>query len=108
MMDLNNCVIMSDRSALPCTEGEGGAAKVIKNRLAGNKPLGPMVTSMLNVELVPEQDCYNEEPEELVVLGGMEFEVLPAERTDKSKRAKPYDQPDSKKVAKKTIPDNPT
>ncbi len=67
-----------------------------------------MVTSMLNVELVPEQDCYNEEPEELVVLGGMEFEVLPAERTDKSKRAKPYDQPDSKKVAKKTIPDNPT
>ncbi len=108
MMDLNNHVIMSDGSALPCAEGEGGAAKVIKNRLAGNKPSGPMATSVLNIELVPEQDCYNEEPKELAVLGGMEFKVLPAERTDKSKRAKPYDWPDSKKVAKKTIPDNPT
>ncbi len=108
MMGLNNRVIMSDGSALPCAEGEGGAAKVIKNRLAGNKPSGPMATSALNIELVPEQDCYNEEPEELAVLGGMEFEVLPAERTDKSKRAKPYDRPDSKKVAEKTIPDNPT
>ncbi len=57
MLDLNNCIIMSNGSALPHAEGEGGATKVIKNRLGGNAPLslGPMATSALNVELVPPE-----------------------------------------------------
>ncbi len=109
MLDLNNCIIMSNGSALPHAEGEGGATKVIKNRLGGNAPLslGPMATSALNVELVSEEDYYKEEPEELVVLGAMEFEVLPAERTDKLKRSKPYDRVDSKKGLEKSVPEVP-
>src|SRR5258708_21883051 len=41
MMDLNNRVVMTDGSPLPRAEGEDGAAKLIENRLAGNKPSGP-------------------------------------------------------------------
>ncbi len=52
---------------------------------------GPTAMSMSNVELVAAEADYEDESEELAVLGLMEFEVLPANRLDKSKRYKPYD-----------------
>src|SRR5258708_23910821 len=66
-----------------------------------------MATSASNVELVSEEDYYKEEPEELVVLGAMEFEVVPVEQTDKLKRSKPYDHVDSKKGLEKSVPEVP-
>src|SRR5258708_36524060 len=36
----------------------------------------------------------------------MEFEVLPADRLDKSKRYKPYDEPEAKKGVEKTLPES--
>src|SRR5258708_1627768 len=108
-MDLNNQVVMSDGSTLPRAEGEGGVAKVIKDWLSGNVPSssGPMATNASNVELVSEESYYNDEPKELAVLGEMEFDVVPAERTDKSKQLKPYDRKESKKVVEKTLPEVP-
>ncbi len=47
--------------------------------------------STSNVELVAAEADYEDESKELAVLGSMEFEVLPANRFDKSKRYKPYD-----------------
>jgi len=99
---------MSDGMALPCAKGEGGVAKQIRDRLAGNKSSvpGPMSTSASNVEVVAAENAYyDDEPEELAILGSMEFEVLPADRSDKCKRAKPYDRPDVKKGAEKTPPE---
>ncbi len=107
-MDVDNRVIMSDGMALPHAEGEGGAAKQIHDQLAGNKSsvLGPMSTSASNVEVVAAENVYyDNEPEELTILGSMEFEVLPADRSDKCTRAKPYDRPDVKKGAEKTPPE---
>ena len=52
---------------------------------------GPTATSTSNVELVAAEVDYEDESEELAILGSMEFEVLPADRLDKSKRYKPYD-----------------
>ncbi len=109
-MDLNNNhVVMSDGSALLHAEGEGGVARVIKDWISGNVPSssGPMVTNALNVKLVSEKSYFNDKPKELAVLGAMEFEVVPAERKDKSKWLKPYDQPESKKVVEKTLPEVP-
>ena len=106
-MDVNNRVVMSDGSALPRAEGDGGAAKVIFRRMATNTASGPTATSASNVEVVGGEAYYNTEPEELAVLGRMEFEVLPAERGDKSKKAKPYDRQEPKKVAERTVPEVP-
>ncbi len=47
--------------------------------------------STSNVELVAAEADYEDKSKELAVLGLMEFEVLPANRFDKSKRYKPYD-----------------
>ena len=90
-LDINNRVIMNDGTTLPCAEGDGGAAKQIQSQLAGNMPSvpGPMATSASNVELVAAEVDYEDKSEELAVLGLMEFEVLPANRLDKSKRYKP-------------------
>ena len=67
---------------------------------------GPTLTSVSNVEVVAAENAYyNDEPEELVILGSMEFEVLPADQLDKAKRAKPYDHQESKKGAEKTVPE---
>ena len=105
-MDVNNRVVMSDGTALPRAEGEGGAAKQIRSRMAGNIPAatGPTSTSASNVEVVAEEADYANEPEELAILGSMEFEVLPADRSDKTKKAKPYDRPEAKKSVEKTVP----
>ena len=99
---------MNNGTALPCTEGDSGAAKQICNRLAGNPSLvpGPMSMSASNVELVAAEAEYEDESEELAVLGSMEFEVLPADRLEKSKRYKPYDHPETKKGIEKTLPEN--
>src|SRR5260370_3206017 len=32
-LDLNNCIVMMDGSTLPCVEGAGGVARVIKERM---------------------------------------------------------------------------
>src|SRR5260221_7322425 len=107
-LNINNRVIMNDGTALPCAEGDSGTAKQIRSRLAGNMPSvsGPMATSMSNVELVAAEADYEDESEELAVLGLMEFEVLPADRLDKSKRYKPYDRPEAKKGVEKTLPES--
>ena len=99
---------MSDGMALPCAEGEGGVAKQIRDQLAGNKSSvpGPTSTSASNIEVVAAENAYyDDEPEELAILGSMEFEVLPADRSDKGKRAKLYDHPDAKKGVEKTAPE---
>src|SRR5258708_18810260 len=53
-LNINNRVVMNDGTTLPHAEGDGGAAKQIRSRLAGNMPSvsGPTATSMSNVELV--------------------------------------------------------
>src|SRR5258708_6054415 len=106
-MDVNNCVVMSDGTALPRAEGEGGVAKQICDRLSGNNPSvqGPMLTSASNVEVVAKEADYDDEPEELARLGSMEFEVFPADRSEKAKKAKPYDHHDAKKGMEKTAPE---
>ena len=106
-MDVNNRVVMSDGSALPRAEGEGGAARIIHDRLSGVIPSssGPTATSASNVEVVAAEADYEEEPDELAILGSMEWEVLPADRAERSKRYKPYDRQDMKKGAEKTTPD---
>ena len=106
-MDVNNCVVMSNGSALPQVEGEGGVARIIHDRLSGVIPLssGPTATSASNVEVVAAEADYDKEPDELTILGSMEWEVLPADRAERSKRYKPYDWQDMKKGANKTTPD---
>ncbi len=76
-MDLNGQVVMSDGSLLP---------RIIRLKLSlGVPPVVPMSTSTSNVEVNPAEPHYKDEPEELAILGAMEVEVIPAERTDKSK-----------------------
>ena len=85
-MDLNGQVVMSDGSLLPHGEGEGGAARIIRLKLSLGVPLVvPTSTSASNVEVNPAEPYYKDEPEELAILGAMEVEVIPVERTDKSK-----------------------
>ncbi len=107
-LDINNRVVMSDGTALPHTKGEGGTAKQIHNCLARNTPLmpGPTAMSASNVEVVAAEVDYEDESDELVVLGSMEFEVLPTDRLKKLKRTKPYDHPEAKKGVEKNIPEN--
>ncbi len=101
-MDVNNRVVMGDGTALPRAEGEGGAAKVIRDRMAGiPSSSGPTATSAAN-EVIADEVYYGDETDELATLGSMEFEVLPADRTEKSKKYKPYDRPDAKKSSKPT------
>jgi len=106
-MDVNNHIVMSDGLVLPQVEGEGGAARVIHDRLSGVIPSssGPTVTSASNIEVVAVEADYDEEPDELAILGSMEWEVLPADRAEKAKRYKPYDWQDMKKGAERTVPD---
>ena len=106
-MDLNNQVVMSDGSSLPHAEGDGGAAKMIRLKLAGASPAAPMSTSASNVEVTTAKMNLNDEPTELAILGAMEFEVVPAEQMDKSKWSKLYDRSESKKVIEKTLPKAP-
>ena len=107
-LDINNRVVMSDGSALPRAEGDGGATKVIFRRMIANmSSSGPTATSTSIIEVVAGEAYYNSEIEELALLGQMEFEVLPAERGDKPKKAKPYDRQESKKVAERTVPEVP-
>src|SRR5260221_6893890 len=71
---------MSDGSLLPCAEGDGGVVRMIRLRLnLGTPPVVPMSTSASNVEVNPVEPYHSDEPEELVILGAMEFEVIPAE-----------------------------
>src|SRR5258705_1538527 len=66
---------------------------------------GPMSTSVSNVEVVAaEAEYYDDNPEELAIWGSMEFEVLPANQPERSKKVKPYDRPVEKKVVEKTVP----
>src|SRR5258708_24671622 len=104
-MDVNNRVVMSDGTTLPCADGEGGAAKQIHSRLTGNAPSGPTSTSASNVEVVAAEADDEDESDELAVLGSMEFEVLPMDRLEKSKKSKPYDHPAMKKGVEKTTPE---
>ena len=94
---------MSDGTVLPWAEGSGGLAKVIKARLGPKFPMGPTTLSA-PVEVVSNDPYYNNEPEELVVLGAMEYEVMPAERAEKAKKSKPYDQKDQKKGIDQNVP----
>jgi len=104
-MDLNGRVVMSDGLSLPHAEGDGGAARMIRLRLnIGNPPVVPTSTSTSNVEVNPVEPYHNEEPKELAILGAMEFEVVPAEWTDKSKQTKPYDCLELKKIVEKMLP----
>ena len=96
-MDVNNHVIMGDGTALPRAKGEGGAAKVIRDRMARiPSSSGPTTTSAAN-EVIADEVYYRDETDELATLGSMEFKVLPEDRTEKSKKYKPYDCPDAKK-----------
>src|SRR5258708_28964115 len=104
-MDINNGVVVGDGSALLHAEGEGGAAKQIHDRMVGNT--GPTSTNASNVEVVAAEADYDNKPEELAILGSMEFEVFPANRTEKAKKAKPYDCYDTKKGGDKGIPEAP-
>ena len=63
------------------------------------------MTSASNVEVVAVEADYDEEPEELAILGSMEWEVLPADRAERAKRYKPYDRQDTKKGTERTVPD---
>ncbi len=103
-LDTNNHIVMSDGTTLPRAEGPGGSAKVIKARLGSQYPVGPTSTSA-PMEVVSDEAYYNGEPEELTVLGAMEFEVMPAERAEKSKKTKPYDREKLKKTGEKTVPE---
>ena len=102
-LDTNNRVVMSDGSPLPRADGEGGSARIIRERLAG--PVRTS-TSTANVEVESYQSEYDAESE-FVTLGAMDFEVLPAERSDKSKRTKPYERAETKKpVTPKVVMEN--
>src|SRR5260370_23562704 len=58
-LDLNNCIVMMDGSTLPCVEGAGGVARVIKERMRRNMPSGMGLTSnSALVEVVAENTCY--------------------------------------------------
>src|SRR5258708_36522179 len=98
---------MTDGSLLPHVEGDGGAAKMIRLKLAGVSPAVPTSTSASNIEVTAAKTNLNDEPTELAILGAMEFEVTPAERMDKFKQTKPYDCSESKKVVEKTLPKAP-
>jgi len=84
-MDLNNHVVMSDGLLLLDVEGDGGAAKMITLKLASASPAVPTSTSASNMEVTTAETSLNDEPQELAIPGAMEFEVVPAERMDKSK-----------------------
>src|SRR5258705_10369731 len=91
-MDLNGQVVMSDGSLVAHGEGGGEAVRIIRLKLClGVPPVVPTSTSASNVEVNPAEPYYKDEPEELAILGAMEAEVIPTERTDKSKQSKPYD-----------------
>ncbi len=64
-----------------------------------------MLTSASNIEVVAKEADHDDEPEELTRLGSMEFEVFPADRSEKAKKAKPYDCHDMKKGMEKTAPE---
>ncbi len=77
---------MSDGSLLPHVEGDGGVVRIIRLRLnLGSPPMVPTSTSASNVEVNPVEPYHSDEPEELAILGAMEFEVIPADWTDKTK-----------------------
>ncbi len=78
---------------------------MIRERLASNKASGPTLTSASTIELVSDDVYYHDDTTELAALGLMEWEVLPAEWTNKSKKSKPYDRPESKKVGEKALPE---
>ncbi len=82
---------------------------MIHKRLANNKQStsGPTLTCTSTVELVSDKVYYNDESTELAALGSMEFEVVPADWTDMSKRSKPYDCTESKKVPLPELPPQP-
>src|SRR5258708_6609344 len=65
---------------------------------------GPTATSAAN-EVIANEVYYGDETDELATLGSMEFEVLPMDRTEKSKKHKPYNHPDAKKGTEKTAPE---
>ena len=96
---------MSDGSLLPCAEGDGGVVRMIRLRLnLGTPPVVPMSTSASNVEVNPVEPYHSDEPEELAILGAMEFEVIPAEWMDKTKQLKLYDCSEPKKTGEKMLP----
>src|SRR5260370_31900836 len=57
------------------------------------------------VEVVLDNQYCNNEPEELAVLGSMEFAVLPAECAERTKRSKPYDKKEARKENETKIPE---
>ena len=78
---------------------------MIMRRMATNTSAsGPTATSASNIEVVAGEAYYNDEPEELAVLGRMEFKVLPAKRGDKLKKPKPYNCQEPKKAAERVVP----
>src|SRR5258705_9028804 len=99
--------MMSDGSSLLHVEGDGGAAKMIRLKLAGASPPVSTSTTVSNIEVTAAKMNLNDEPTELAILGAMEFKVIPAEQTDKSKQSKPYDHSELKKVVEKTLPKAP-
>ena len=70
---------MSDSSSLLHVEGDGGAAKMIRLKLAGASPPVSTSTSVSNIEVTAAKMNLNDEPTELAILGAMEFKVIPAE-----------------------------
>ena len=101
-LDIYNRVVMSDGSPLPRAEGEGGAAKVIRERASKNLPTSSTAaTSASNVEVVNVESEKDTDREELAVLGSMEYEVLPADRAERAPRAKPYERAENKESSEK-------
>ena len=91
---------MSDGSPLLRAQGEGGSARVIRERLSSTS------RTMSNAASI-EVEAYHGEYDpttEFMTLGAMDFEVLPAERSDKPKRVKPYERHESKKSDTPKIP----
>ena len=78
---------------------------MICERLAANTASGPTLTSASTIELVSDDIYCHDEDTELAALGWMEWEILPAERTNKSKKSKPYDRSELKKVVEKALPE---
>ena len=80
-------MVISDSLPLPRADGEGGAARIIQERLAGAIR---MSTSTTNVKVESYHSEYDA-TSEFATLGTMDFEVLLAKQSDKPKRFKPYE-----------------
>ena len=91
---------MSNSSPLPHAQGEGGSVRVIRECLSETSR---MMSNAVSIEVEAYHGEYDPTME-FMTLRVMDFEVLPAERSDRPKRVKPYEQNESKKFDTPKIP----